>query len=133
MAAGAQLSIQQVEVTQKKWPHARAYVNVIGASGSPIQGLSQDLFRVYESSGSSDSSKVERVDSLEAAQTGASIVLVIQASGAMLGIQEDIKKAVSAFVNGLGEKDQVAVVDYGETAEIVAPCAAENGAVAGEA
>ena len=48
LAAGAQLSIQQVQATQNKWPHVRAYVNVIGASGSPIQGLSQDLFRVYE-------------------------------------------------------------------------------------
>jgi VWFA-related protein len=132
LAAGAQLSIQQVEATQKKWPHARAYVNVIGASGSPIQGLSQDLFKVYES-GSSDSSKVEKVESLEAAQTGASIVIVIQASGAMLPIQEDIKKAVSAFVNGLGEKDQVAVVDYRETAEIVAPFSEEKGDVAGKA
>ena len=132
LAAGAQLSIQQVEATQKKWPHARAYVNVIGASGSPIQGLSQDLFRVYEG-GSSDSSKVEKVDSLEAAQTGASIVIVVQASGAMMGIQDDIKKAVSAFVNGLGEKDQVAVVDYAETAEIVAPFSEEKGEVAGKA
>jgi VWFA-related protein len=132
LAAGAQLSIQQVEATQKRWPHARAYVNVIGASGSPIQGLSQDLFRVYES-GSGDSSKIERVDSLEAAQTGASIVIVVQASGAMMGIQEDIKKAVSAFVNGLSEKDQVAVVDYGETAEIVAPFSEEKGEVAGKA
>ena len=132
LAAGAQLSIQQVELTQKKWPHARAYVNVIGASGSPIQGLSQELFRVYESGGS-DGSKIEKVESLEAAQTGASIVIVIQASGAMLPIQEDIKKAVSAFVNGLSEKDQVAVVDYGETAEIVAPFSEDKGDVAGKA
>ena len=132
LAAGAQLSIQQVEATQKRWPHARAYVNVIGASGSPIQGLSQDLFRVYEN-GRADSSKVERVETLEAAQAGASIVVVVQASGAMMGIQEDIKKAVTAFVNGLAEKDQVAVVDYGETAEIVAPFSEEKGEVAGKA
>jgi len=132
LAAGAQLAIQQVETTQKRWPHARAYVNVIGASGSPIQGLSQDLFRVYEG-GRSDSSKIEKVDSLEAAQTGASIVLVIQASGAMLPVQEDLKKAVTAFVNGLSEKDQVAVVDYGETAEVVAPFSEDKGDVAGKA
>jgi len=132
LAAGAQLSIQQVEATEKRWPHARAYVNVIGASGSPIQGLSQDLFRVYES-GRSDSSKIEKVDSLEAAQTGASIVIVVQASGAMLGIQDDIKKAVAAFVNGLADRDQVAVVDYAETAEVVAPFSEEKGEVAGKA
>ena len=132
LAAGAQLSIQQVQATQNRWPHVRAFVNVIGASGSPIQGLSQDLFRVYER-GDNDSSKVERVESLEAAQAGASIVIVIQASGAMMGIQEDIKKAVSAFVNGLGEKGQVAVVDYGEAPEIVAPFSEDKGDVAGKA
>jgi VWFA-related protein len=132
LAAGAQLSIQQIEVAQKHWPHAKGYVNVIGASGSPIQGLSQDLFKVYES-GNTDSSKIEKVESLEAAQTGASIVIVVQASGAMMGIQEDLKKAVAAFVNGLGEKDQVAVVDYAEAAESVAPFSDDKGDVAGKA
>ena len=73
------------------------------------------------------------MESLEAAQTGASIVIVVQASGAMLGIQDDIKKAVAAFVNGLAERDQVAVVDYGETAEVVAPFSEEKGEVAGKA
>ncbi len=132
LAAGAQLSIQQVEVTQKKWPQARAYVNVMGASGSPIQGLSQDLFKVYEN-GSSDSSKVQKVETLDAAGTGASIVVVVQASGAMQVIQEDLKKAVTAFVNSLGDKDQVAVVDYAESAETVAPFSDDKGDVAGKA
>lgn len=132
LASGAQLSIQQVEITQKKWPHARGYINVVGASGSPIQGLSQDLFKVYEA-GNAESSKIEKVESLEAAQSGASIVIVVQASGAMLGIQDDIKKAVAAFVNGLGEKDQVAIVDYAESAEIVAPFSDDKGDVAGKA
>src|SRR5438270_2741427 len=132
VAAGAQLAIQQVDVAQKRWPHARAYLNVINASGSPIQNLPQDLFKVYEL-GATDSQKVERVDSLEAAQTGASIVIVVQASGAMLGIQEDLKKAVAGFVNSLGEKDQVAVVDYAESAEMVAPFSEDKGDVAGKA
>lgn len=132
LAAGPQLSIQQVEVSQRKWPHARAYVNVIGASGSPIPQLSQDLFRVYEA-GNSDSSRIEKVDSLESAQTGASIVIVVQASGAMMVIQEDLKKAVAAFVNGLGEKDHVAVVDYSDAAETVAPFSEDKGEVASKA
>ncbi|HUJ24463.1 MAG TPA: VWA domain-containing protein [Myxococcales bacterium] len=132
LAAGSQLSIQQVEVSKAKWPHARGYVNVIGASGSPIPNLPQDLFKVYEQ-GSNDSQKIEKVESLETAQTGASIVIVVQASGAMLGIQDDIKKAVAAFVNGLGEKDQVAVVDYAEAAETVAPFSDDKGDVAGKA
>jgi VWFA-related protein len=132
MAAGAQLTIQQIETPQKTWPHARAYVNVIGTSGSPIQGLPPDTFKVYET-GNKESSKIEKVESLEAAQTGASNVIVVQASGAMGGIQEDLKKAVAAFVNGLGEKDQVAVVDYAESAETVSPFSDDKGDVAGKA
>jgi len=132
LAAGAQLSIQQVEVNKARWPKARAYLNVIGSSGSPIPNLAQDLFKVYEG-GNTDSSKILKVESLETAQTGASIVVVVQASGAMMGIQEDLKKAVAAFINGLGEKDQVAVVDYAELAETVAPFGDDKGDVAGKA
>jgi len=131
LAAGAQLTIQQVELRQKTWPHGRAYVNLIGSTGSPIPGISADQFKVYEG-GNTASSKILHVDTLEAAQTGASIVIVVQASGAWMGIQEDVKKAVSAFVNGLGEKDQVAVVDYAESAETLAPFSAEKGDVAGK-
>ena len=130
-AANAQLSIQQVELRRKGWPKARAYVNVISNQSAPIPGLSHEFFKVYEN-GSTTSSKVLKVETLEAAQTGASIVIVVQASGAWGGIQEDVKKAVSAFVNGLGEKDQVAVVDYAESAETLAPFSAEKGEVAGK-
>src|ERR671929_2434336 len=118
-AAGPQLIVQQVQFEKRTWPsamRARAWVNVVGASGSPIQGLGADIFRVYEA-GNSSSSKITRVETLEAMATGASIVLVIQASGAMEPICEDLKKSTSAFVNGLADKDQVAAVDYGESAE----------------
>jgi|GEM_PF-749207 len=136
LAAGAQISIQQVEVKKHEGLvsdslTSRAFVNVVGASGSPIQGLAPDLFKVYEG-GSTDSRKILRVETLEAAQTGASIVIVIQASGSWGPIQEDIKKAVSAFVNGLGEKDHVAVVTYAGQPEILAPFSAEKGEVAGK-
>jgi VWFA-related protein len=110
---------------------ARAWVNVVGSSGTPIQGLGPDIFRVYEG-GSSSSSKITRVETLEAAGSGAAIVVVVQASGAMSGIEQDLKKAASAFVNGLGEKDQVAVVDYAEAAEAVATFSADKADVAGK-
>ena len=133
-AAGPQLAIQQVQMEKGTWPRsmrARAWVNVVGASGSPIQGLGPDIFRVYEG-GNSSSSKITKVETLESLGTGASIVLVIQASGAMEPICEELKKSASAFVNGLGEKDQVAAVDYAESAETIAPFSAEKGEVAGK-
>src|SRR5437899_1986319 len=133
-AAGPQLSIQQVQMDKRTWPssmRARAWVNVVGSSGSPIQGVGPDVFRVDES-GSSSSSKITRVETLESHGTGASIVLVIQASGAMEPVCEELKKSASAFVNGLQERDQVAAVDYAETAETIAPFSPEKGEVAGK-
>ena len=133
-AAGPQLAVQQVQMEKGTWPRsmrARAWVNVVGASGSPIQGLGPDIFRVYEG-GNSSSSKITKVETLESLGTGASIVLVIQASGAMEPICEELKKSASAFVNGLGEKDHVAAVDYAESAETIAPFSAEKGEVAGK-
>lgn len=135
LAAGAQLSVQQVELKRQTWPKnmkSKAYVNVIGSSGAPIQGLSHELFKVYEG-GSTESEKVIKVETLEAAQSGASIVIVVQASGAWMGINEEVKKAVAAFINGLGEKDQVAVVDYAESAEVISSFSADKGDVAGKA
>ena len=133
-AAGPQLAVQQVQMEKGTWPRsmrARAWVNVVGASGSPIQGLGPDIFRVYEG-GNSSSSKITKVETLESLGTGASIVLIIQASGAMEPICEELKKSASAFVNGLGEKDHVAAVDYAESAETIAPFSAEKGEVAGK-
>jgi VWFA-related protein len=130
LAQKAALTVQQVEVSQKTWPKSKAYVNVIGASGSPIQGLSADLFKVYEE-GDKDSSRILRVESLEQTQAGASILLVVQASGAMSTIEAELKKALAAFMNGLGEKDQIAVVAYGENAELICPFTDDKGACAG--
>jgi len=131
-AAGPQLAVQQIELTRKKWPYGRAYANLLNAAGSPIQGLSAELFRVYED-GAVKGAKILKVDTLEGAQAGASIVIVVQASGAMTGIKEDLKKAVAGFINGLGEKDQVAVVAYSETAETLSPFGSDKGEVAGKA
>jgi len=134
MAAGPQLSIQQVQMDKGSWPRGmrgRAWVNVVGNLGSPIQGLGPDNFRVYES-GSSSSSRITHVETLESVGTGASIVIVLQASGAMLNVEGELKKAASAFVNGLGEKDQVAVVTYGDSAETIAPFSPDKGDVAGK-
>ena len=77
-AAGPQLAVQQVQMEKGTWPRSmrgRAWVNVVGASGSPIQGLGPDIFRVYEG-GNSSSSKITKVETLESLGTGASIVQI---------------------------------------------------------
>ena len=67
-AAGAQLSIQQVVIKKhvglvNDGLSAKAFVNVLGNSGSPIQGLSHDLFKVYEG-GAKNSQHVLKVETV---------------------------------------------------------------------
>ena len=131
-AAGPKLGIQQIELTQKNYPRGRAYFNLLGNSGQPLQSQSPELFHVYED-GAKSSSKVLKVDPLDNAGAGASIVVVVQASGGMKSIKDDLKKAVSGFVNSLAEKDQVAIVSYAEAAETVSTFSADKGEVAAKA
>ena len=108
-ASGARLSIQEAEATQRGWPEARVFVEVIGASGAPIQGLAPELFKIYEAD-NAGSSKILKVQTIEEAQAPASIVIVLQASGAWMRVEEGVKKALSGFIQGLAPRDRVAIV-----------------------
>ena len=128
--AAARISVQGAQAPRDTWPVVRAYVEVIGSSGAPIQGLGPDLFKVYERGGA-QSAKVVKVETLESARAGASVVLAVQASGSLLGVCDELKKAAAAFAAGAGEADRLAAVDYAERAETLAPFFAERGALAG--
>jgi hypothetical protein len=129
LAAGARLLVLDAQAPRDSWPVARAYVEVIGSSGAPIQGLGPDLFKVYERGGA-ESAKVVKVQTLESARAGASIALLVQASGSLLGVCDELKKAAAAFAAGAGEADRLAAVDYAERAETLAPFFADRGVLA---
>jgi VWFA-related protein len=130
LAAGARLSVLDAQAPRDAWPVVRAYVQVIGSSGAPIQGLGPDLFKVYERGGA-QSAKVVKVQTLESSRAGASMVLAVQASGSLLGVCEELKKAAAAFAAAAGQADRFAAVDYAERAETLAPFLTDRGAVAG--
>ena len=131
-AANPKLTVQQIELNQKTYPRGRAWFNLLNNRGEPFGSVPTEMLHVYED-GAKTSSKILKLDGLEGAGTGASIVIVVQASGAMKSIKDDIKKAVAAFVNGLPEKDQVAIVSYAESADTVSPFSGDKGDVAGRA
>jgi VWFA-related protein len=129
-AAGARLSIQEAEASRRRWPEARVFVEVIGASGAPIQGLAPELFKVYEA-GNARSSKVRKVQTIEEARTPASIVVVLQASGAWMGVEEGVKKALSAFIRGLAAQDRVAIVTNSGDPRVLAGFSTDKAAQVG--
>ncbi len=121
LAAGAQASaVLQVEQTDaSKYPHLKAYVSLVNSAGAPMAGLSKENFKVYELK--TNEVSPTKVDSLEASGDGLALTLVIQNSGTMLPVMDDIKKAAAGFVASLGDKDQVSVVTYSDKEEVIAP------------
>jgi hypothetical protein len=105
---------------RESWPRARAYLSMVSASGGPMPAIGPDFFKVYEA-GSREGAKILKVDTLEGAGAGTSVVVVVQASGAMAPVGPDIAQAVSGFIASLAPKDTAACISYGDGAEVVSP------------
>ena len=128
---GASLVVQRVETTKEKWPKMRAYALLTNAQGNPIVGIPKESFKVYENGGTNPI-EVTKVDSLEAAQAGAAVAIVLQASGSMIPVLEEMKKASGGFLSTLGEKDQAAVIDYSDAPEVLSAFSADKSDAAGK-
>jgi hypothetical protein len=120
LAASPQLFVHRVQMDQDGWPRARAYLSIVSASGGPMPGIGPDLFKVYEG-GNPAGAKILKVDTVESAGAGASVVVVVQASAAMAPVGADLARAVSGFIASLAPKDAAGCVSYGDAAQIVAP------------
>ncbi|MFL5418597.1 MAG: FHA domain-containing protein [Myxococcales bacterium] len=120
LAASPQLSVHRVQIDRESWPRARAYLSIVSATGGPMPAIGPDFFKVYEA-GRRESAKILKVETLEGAGAGTSVVVVVQASGAMAPVGPDLAQAVSGFIASLGAKDAAACVSFGDGAEIVSP------------
>ena len=129
LAASPQLFLHRVRMDVSSWPRARAYLTVVSASGGPMPALGPDLFRIYEE-GRPLGSKILKAETLDAAGEGASVVLALQASGAMAPLAADLGQAASGFIASLGAKDAAGCVSYGDSAELVAPLSFDKAEVA---
>jgi hypothetical protein len=128
LAASPQLFVHRVQLDRSSWPRARAYLTLVSASGGPMPALGPDLFRVYEA-GQRAGSKILKAETLDAAGEGASMILVLQASGAMAPLAAELSQAASGFIASLGPKDASGCVSYGDSAEMVAPLSLDKGEV----
>lgn len=116
-AAAPVLRVERVDASA--YPMIRAYVTLVGSSGTPITGLSKENFKVVELKKNEVSPAV--VHDLDASGYGASVAVVMQASGTMSPVMDEMKKAVSGYFSSLGDADQVAFVIYSNTVEVLAP------------
>ncbi len=117
-ASGApMLKVEQTDAS--KYPLLKAYVSVVNVAGAPFTGLTKDQFQVYELKTNEVAPK--SVKSLDASGEGMAIALVLQNSGSMTPVMDDIKKAAAGFISSLGDKAQVAVIAYSGTPTVLAP------------
>lgn len=116
-AAAPVLRVERVDASA--YPIIRAYVTLVGNTGAPITGLSKENFKVYELK----TNEVEptKVQSLDQAQAGLAVAVVLQTSGTMFPVLDDMKKSTGGFITALGEKDQAAIVTYSDKVETLAP------------
>ena len=120
LAASPQLFLHRVQIDRASWPRARAYLTLVSATGGPMPAVGPDLFRVYEA-GHRSGAKILKAETLDAAGEGASVILVLQASGAMAPLATELGQAASGFIESLGPKDAAGCLSYGDSAELVAP------------
>lgn len=116
-AVGPQLRVERVDGSQ--YPIMRAYVSLLGSNGTPITGLGKENFKVVELK--TREVAPLSVQSLDAAGYGMSVALVVQSSGVMSPVLDDIRKAVAGFANSLGDHDQAALIIYSDKVETLAP------------
>src|SRR3954471_22300957 len=89
LAPSPQLFVPRVQMDRSSWPRARAYLTLVSANGGPMPAVGPDLFRVYEA-GHRSGSKILKAETLDAAGEGTSVILVLQASGAMAPLAAEL-------------------------------------------
>lgn len=99
-----------------------AYATVIDDENQPITGLGQEHFSLSE-----DGAPVPVLDVSPATQPS-NIVLVLDTSGSMAfqGKIEAVQTAAASFVSRLAEEDQVAIITFNESADILKELSGEQ-------
>jgi len=124
-AAGPVLRVERVDASRH--PQMRAYVSVRTGADIPIP-LERKDFKVFELK--TNEVEPQKAQTLDAAGHGLAVVLVVQTSGAMLPVLDEIKKNAAGFIQSLGDRDQVGLVSYSDRAETLATLGDKSTAIA---
>ncbi len=121
-----QLRIDSVDASA--YPRLSASVTVVDGSGRPIVGLAPQAFAA-EADG--QSLPLMGVTTALDADVPAAVVLIFDTSGSMQGAAiEQAKEGGKALVNQLGPNDQVAVITFSNTVQVVQGFTSDRGALA---
>lgn len=131
--ASAAAGLRVVNVDTDKMPRIRAYVALQNASGDPITGLTKENWKVLETPDSEDGAKILSAGNLDSLQLGVAAAVVLQATGVLTPVWEEVKGAAAGFLAGLeGDANQVAAIAYSTTIDQVSNFTKDKADAAGK-
>lgn len=117
---GANIAISVTSVNPKAFPEIEVFVNVLDANGVLIPNLEAPAFQILEDG---RAVTVKEAKSFSNMNAPIAVCLAIDRSGSMVGQTfNNAKTAARAFIDeGLGEKDQAAIIVFSDQVNINTP------------
>ena len=117
---GANIALSVTSVNPKAFPEMEVFVNVLDANGVLIPNLEAPAFQILEDG---RAVTVKEAKSFSNMNAPIAVCLAIDRSGSMVGQPfENAKAAARAFIDeGLGEKDQAAIIAFSDQVNINTP------------
>ena len=114
--AGYSVKVNQIDTAN--FPEIRAYVSVVDDTSKPVTDLSKNYFAVTEDGASGPADF--KIESMLLSGEPIAVVLAIDTSGSTRGkVIKHAREAALKFVEGLGENDLVAIVDFNDQEHII--------------
>ncbi|MBN1574101.1 MAG: VWA domain-containing protein [Deltaproteobacteria bacterium] len=114
----AEYSVKINQIDTSKFPEIKAYISVVDDSNKPVKGLFESNFTITEDGIPGPTNFT--VESMLRSGEPIAVVLAIDTSGSMKGqAMEHAREAALKFVEGLGDNDLAAVVDFNDKEHII--------------
>lgn len=124
----AQYSVKINQIDTSNFPEIKAYISVVDDSNKPVKGLYESNFTITEDGvpGPVDFT----VESMLRSGEPIAVVLAIDTSGSMKGqAMEHAREAALKFVEGLGDNDLAAVIDFNDKEHIISEFTSDKGSI----
>lgn len=124
----AEYNVKINQVDTSGFPEIKAYISVVDDGNKPVKGLFENNFSITEDGvpGPTDFS----VQSMLLSGEPIAVVLAIDTSGSMRGkAMDNARAAALKFVEGLGENDLAAVIDFNDREHIISEFTSDKGSL----
>ena len=117
-AAKAGYSVKINQIDTANFPEIKAYISIVDDTSNPVKGLLESHFDVMEDGAPGPMDF--RIESMLLSEEPIAVVLAIDTSGSARGkVIKHAREAALKFVEGLGENDLVAIVDFNDQEHII--------------